>query len=114
MTGRAEHKYATLRLQRTGSEHTEGFADIGQAATWTAAHIREATWEVVIPAVYATIEEVLAQLEGDDGARVRFLARCGESDERILALLGATDLDVRAALARARDELAVMAEHDER
>jgi hypothetical protein len=114
MTGCGEPSYATLRLQYTSGEQTEGFADIAQAAAWTLAHLHDATWEAVIPAGHATFDEVLAQLEGDDGARARFLARCGESDEGILTQLSNTDVDLRAVLVHARDELAVMAEHDER
>lgn len=108
-----KRRYATLRLLYADAERTEGFADIPQAAAWTLVRHRGARWEALIPAVHPSREAVLAELEGDVGARARFLARCGESDEQILARIGDRNADLRGVLARARDELALMAEHDE-
>jgi hypothetical protein len=113
MIGLDKRRYATLRLLYPDAEQTEGFADIPQAAAWTLARQHAARWEALIPAVHASREDVLAQLEGDAAAHARFLARCGESDERILAGIGDCATDVRAVLAGVRDELALMAEHDE-
>jgi hypothetical protein len=111
MTGRSEKAYFTLRLQYADREATEGFADIAQAASWTVVHHPGATWESLVPEEHATVEDVLEQLGGDHAAGARFLARCGESDEAILARFGGTSVDLRTVLARARDELSVLAEH---
>ena len=113
MTRRRDRSYATLRLQSATAERVEGFADMAQAAAWTLAHRHEATWESVVPDVHDNVDLVLALFEGDAGAHARFLVRCGESDQRIAETLAGTDVDLPVVLARARDELAVMAEHED-
>jgi hypothetical protein len=104
--------YATLRTQYADREQIEGFLDIEQAALWTLAHQHAATWQTVVANEHARVGDVVDLLESDQAALARFLVRCGHADADIAARLPRPGIDLPAALAAAREDLALIAEHD--
>ena len=108
----ADEPPVTVWLRDEDGERIEGFANMRQLALWLFVRLYDRTLENGPPVGHQSRELVRRALRPDSGALTRFLVRCGEEEAVIVQELASSGVDVRAVIAAARDELAVMTERE--